>query len=643
MYGDQEETSLKTVVSPARNTESTDNNNDLSPVINSSGNIVCGQPQHPLAIKEEHYSHHKQQPYDVIIYHNDTDLVGEEYDFDYIDGVESSGQAQIVTNEKFDELDASLDGLTKDTYIATLIQTTDGCEDTIAGYRAELSVRAKRCNNGPVGSLITRRSTAKGSVVEKYTNDCFLLHQFINGNTSDVNELFKANTLTSRPNNTQCSGNDGNIPVSLSAEITLMKESISQLLADVTLLKGSIAKTQDSLDSIGKTMKSDIGKIKNELETCKTSLNGTINATLFPQVVQNDLLSAKLAHIGRMVTKLDKSRMALEKATENIQTQARDNANGICNLTDDTVSGKNNVKGQTKVLKDKIENITEDVNLCNINKKENEDKVTQVARKVNSMEKKLNDSAIPNLQPSFDKLADNLATKIDKLCSVVEKSFSDKTPFGPNATLLRDNQSGIFTRIGNPDGTKSDTLGRTNVTEQPHRNAAVSKDKTVHSVETTSNSDNNLVTQCSIQTINGDKNNTGRRDIHGHDIQEARPIPVLGATSQGQGHFKGVLRRKIKNYFLTGIDQDSDEDGLRDYLDANGIIYNDIRMFKPRKGVSLAAKISIWEENASTIESESFWPIGIACKRWMTRPELRQINKQRSDNYYSEYNDYEPS
>ena len=145
MDSDQEETSLKTVVSPARNTESATSSNERSPVINSSGNIFCGQPQHPLTIKEELNSCHKQQPYDIVIFHNDTDVGGEEYDFEYIDGVESSAQAHIVTNEKFDELDASLDGLTKDTYIARFIQRTDGCEDTIAGYRAELSVRAKRC------------------------------------------------------------------------------------------------------------------------------------------------------------------------------------------------------------------------------------------------------------------------------------------------------------------------------------------------------------------------------------------------------------------------------------------------------------------------------------------------------------------
>ena len=308
IYGDPEETIAKTVVSPARNTVAGNNKNELSPDINSSGNIVCGQ-----IFTAEPSSCHQQQRYDVIVYENDAGAFGADYDFDYIDGDDSSSQANTVTNEKFDELDASLEGLTRDPYIATLIQTTNGCEDTIWRYRNELSVRAKRCRNGPVGSLITRRSTAKGSVVEKYTNDCFLLHQFINGNSVDVNELFKTSTHTSRSNNTQCHVDDANPPVSISAEITLMKENISQLLADVTLLKGSVAKTQESLDAINKTMKSDIGNIKNEIQACKNSLNGTINATFYPQVVENDFLSAKLAHIGRMVTKLDKSRMALEK------------------------------------------------------------------------------------------------------------------------------------------------------------------------------------------------------------------------------------------------------------------------------------------------------------------------------------------
>ena len=97
----------------------------------------------------------------------------------------------------------------------------------------------------------------------------------------------------------------------------------------------------------------------------------------------------------------------------------------------------------------------------------------------------------------------------------------------------------------------------------------------------------------------------------------------------------------MKHYFLTGIDQGSNEDGLRDFLDANSVTYTDIKIFKPRKGVSLAAKVSIWEENAPIVESESFWPIGVTCKRWMTRPEIRQRNKQRGDTYYAEYTDYE--
>ena len=79
----------------------------------------------------------------------------------------SSSQTPSVgfANDYFDPLDAALDGLTKDLYISKLLQSTAALEDSVAQYRTELAVRAKRCKNGPTGALITRRSTAKGSVV----------------------------------------------------------------------------------------------------------------------------------------------------------------------------------------------------------------------------------------------------------------------------------------------------------------------------------------------------------------------------------------------------------------------------------------------------------------------------------------------
>ena len=70
-------------------------------------------------------------------------------------------------------------------------------------------MRAKRCKDGPTGALITRRSTAKGSVSEKYAADCYLLYQFINGNKVDVHELFKhqPGSFPQRLNST-CIGDD---------------------------------------------------------------------------------------------------------------------------------------------------------------------------------------------------------------------------------------------------------------------------------------------------------------------------------------------------------------------------------------------------------------------------------------------------
>ena len=92
-----------------------------------------------------------------------------------------------------------------------------------------------------------------------------------------------------------------------------------------------------------------------------------------------------------------------------------------------------------------------------------------------------------------------------------------------------------------------------------------------------------------------------------------------------------MLRRKVKHYFLNGIDPESNEDGVRDFLTENEVTFSTVKVFKPRRGDSLAAKITVWEEHAYIVESESFWPTGVTCKQWMTKPELRFAYKQRTD------------
>ena len=53
----------------------------------------------------------------------------------------------------------------------------------------------------------------------------------------------------------------------------------------------------------------------------------------------------------------------------------------------------------------------------------------------------------------------------------------------------------------------------------------------------------------------------GSRETDKNESRYSRHIPVINTPGKHGGSFKGVLRRKVKNYFLNGIDPDSNEGG----------------------------------------------------------------------------------
>ena len=116
------------------------------------------------------------------------------------DGNIESGQRQTDQYRAFkleaviqDRLDSELQNLTKDLYISTILDITNACEDTLSFYRNELALRVSQSDNPPpnFGILKDRRNSSKGSIAEKYANDCFQLNQYLLGNTSDIDDLFK--------------------------------------------------------------------------------------------------------------------------------------------------------------------------------------------------------------------------------------------------------------------------------------------------------------------------------------------------------------------------------------------------------------------------------------------------------------------
>ena len=64
-------------------------------------------------------------------------------------------------------------------------------DDTITWYRSILANRARSVEGCPLGKLFTRKSTTKSSSASKYARDCYILQQFISGDNSSIDEVFR--------------------------------------------------------------------------------------------------------------------------------------------------------------------------------------------------------------------------------------------------------------------------------------------------------------------------------------------------------------------------------------------------------------------------------------------------------------------
>ena len=144
--GDQEETQVKTVVTPARNTE-TVYDVELSPALNDSGNIQDAQPQPPPGSHDFYESNSENEVHVTVYTHSGThDISEEEEEEDPFIYGDADADANATTNDSpldqrddlFDHLDAALDGLTKEIFIATLLQLSGLAEDLVSRYSSEL-------------------------------------------------------------------------------------------------------------------------------------------------------------------------------------------------------------------------------------------------------------------------------------------------------------------------------------------------------------------------------------------------------------------------------------------------------------------------------------------------------------------------
>ena len=215
--------------------------------------------------------------------------------------------------------------------------------------------------------------------------------------------------------------------------------------------------------------------------------------------------------------------------------------------------------------------------------------MTKVATKVKVLENNADESGVKELNEPFNRFSNNMTTKIDRLSEVVEKAVSSNARDIPTQqtfsaysklcgkNLARDNSTGLFSRIN-----MKQTEDRSHPMETLSGTTSLGKGVGENHYER-----------------NGERGDSLAPPAMESDTAAARPIPVVGRPSNKPKGFKGVLRKRVRKYFLTGIAPESTENNLQDFLTENDVVHTEIRFFKGRRSDSISAKVIIWEENRS--------------------------------------------
>lgn len=504
-----------------------------------------------------------------------------------------------------DQLDMELSDLPKDMYIPRLLVLVNNCEETISGYRTELASRARGCQNPPTGVLRERRNSPKGSILEKYANDCFLLYQFIFGNLSEIDDLFKRGNSSVRqvPSTPRRLATDDNY------ELMSLKNTVATLQSDVLVLKKGANEMKERFESFSFSMKSSVSSIQHELDSCCSIL-----ARKAKGVPPKDCkrLSDGIDVLSSCVSKLENSRIQLLSDVSNVNQRSDDNSRNINKLLDGSTKIKNNEKLLKQDIDDKIESeMQKQIDQSNTSIQNESQKIMKTLDSKVKLLKVDSYSTTNMLKATLDKFADNLTEKLENM----------------NSNMLN-----FFEKILQ----SSQNQPSTNVTDGPNVKQTARKvgfsDKHSHVSDKTSACNSDVtgphIPHSGTSLIDLTESNNGELVCNSHSLISQESFPRHDSNNvnakQRNNIFKGVIRKKAKSFIITGIDLESDEEGLEMFLEDIGITFKSAKFLYTRRTDSRAAQIVIDEDQAEIIEDPDIWPAGISCRPWLNRVDYRR-------------------
>lgn len=125
-------------------------------------------------------------------------------------------------------------------------------------------------------------------------------------------------------------------------------------------------------------------------------------------------------------------------------------------------------------------------------------------------------------------------------------------------------------------------------------------------------------------------------------LKEIKPLDSVNTVNSHNGKsthvasaFKGKYRGRVKMYYIGGIDRDSNQQGLEEYLLERHVTPLYTSVFNSRNG-DLAAKITVPLYQGTRVEEDDFWPRFARCRQWLSRNKWDEYrnNYENHDGYH---------
>ena len=139
----------------------------------------------------------EETPYTTDLPSPDCDILDSDGNIISAQKNSSNARSLFCSDDGFTkQLDTALRGLAKDIYLSNALDMTSSSDELLLQYRHYLFCRITDNDAQPLGMLKDRRNSPNGpTAAQKYAEDCFVLQEYINGNTSDLKKLMKKHMM----------------------------------------------------------------------------------------------------------------------------------------------------------------------------------------------------------------------------------------------------------------------------------------------------------------------------------------------------------------------------------------------------------------------------------------------------------------